>query len=330
MAYKQNNPFSRKASSPFNKARIAKPNVANNMKAISRKSSSPLNTHHNVEPRTGEWTIDPNDPNVRSREVITPGTQGQTFKEAGVDPEEAKQYWIENPEEYKKYIEGKKGNVETQYQDRDTINQKKLEDFYQVNIKNMERGDKKYPWDELYGKWHHTAKLYEPRSGEDYGGDIDFDFGVDQRTGEQGGNIEGKHVKSYHGDHDWHGWEKIAPGRLPYIDKDDPDIQKRWAANIRGSYNKHLRETAKEYQKNLNLSNLWKVGTGNYVPVDLTTREGRELLDQDQHNEIYYGAHNKWFKNFKTAYPEIEWKHRDREYGKGSTKTSTGPWKDRG
>ena len=332
MAYTQNNPFSRRASSPFNKVGITKPGVINNMKAISRRSSSPLNTHHNVEPRTGEWTIDPNDPNVRSREVITPGTKGQTFKEAGVDPEEAKQYWIENPEEYKKYIEGKKGNVETEYQDRENVNKKKLENYRQIYRKNM-TGDRQYGWDDLYANWSNTAKLYEPRSGENYGGDIDFDFGVDHRTAEQGGNIEGKHVKDFYGN-----WNKIEAGRLPYIDAtgnktserhlSELQNRKRWSDNIRKSYSSNLKKYADDYMKNLNISNLGKIATRQYIPVD-NTYQGNKLLTQDQHNEIYYGASRKWFKNFKKAYPEITWGPRDTDRGVGSTSQSTTPWRDR-
>ena len=340
MAYTQNNPFSRRASSPFNKVGITKPGVINNMKAISRRSSSPLNTHHNVEPRTGEWTIDPNDPNVRSRDIVTGPSEeyiGETL-EAGSDEEKA---WAKQ----KAWCEGKppgtpgcggfhkfEGGVETEYQDRENVNKKKLENYRQIYRKNM-TGDRQYDWNTLYKNWNNTAKLYEPRSGENYGGDIDFDFGVDHRTAEQGGNIEGKHVKDFYGN-----WNKIEAGRLPYIDAtgnktserhlSSDQNRKRRSDNIRKSYSSNLKKYADDYMKNLNISNLGKIATKQYVPVD-NTYQGNKLLTQDQHNEIYYGAKEKWFRNFKSAYPEITWGPRDTDRGVGSTSQSTTPWRDR-
>ena len=51
MAYRQSNPFSRRTSSPFNRDKVAKPGAISKIKAISRRSSSPLN----VEPTKGTF-----------------------------------------------------------------------------------------------------------------------------------------------------------------------------------------------------------------------------------------------------------------------------------
>jgi hypothetical protein len=342
MAYIQNNPLSRKTSSPFNKVRASKPGVINNMKAISRRSSSPLNTHHNVEPRTGEWIIDPNDPKVRSRTITTPASEeyvGETL-EAGSEEEKKwadQKAWCDTQPPgtpgcggFHKF----EGGVDTEYQDRNLIEEKKKEDYYQVNQKNMMMDDQKYDWKGLYKNWSHKAKLYEPRSGEDYGGDIDFDFGVDHRTAEQGGNIEGKHVKDFYGN-----WNYISSGRLPYIDAtgsktsdrhlSSDQNRQRWAHNMGRSYNANLRNYADEYVNNLNINNLGMRMLGLDVPIGDDRMTRRNMLTQDQHNDIYYGAHNKWFKNFKKAYPEIKWRNRDRKYGEGSNSSHYSDWENR-
>ena len=323
------------------------------------------NLHGNVKPSALKFG-DPDTETELTEDVITSTpwkqdndlTQSRTVTKLGsteggtnnpieesfktLTPELKKKHNITDLKSYEDYVKNynaeKNAEVTTEFRDRKLVKDKKLDDYWRINQKNMMglwgNEDQKYDWDNLYKNWHHTAKLQEPRGKDDYfldernnvKGGIDFDFGVDKT------NTEGKTVKSYTRDgYALPQWEKIPAGRLPYSDINDPDIQGKWAANMMRSYNQHLRDTAKEYQKNLNLGNMWKIGLGNYVGVDdEKNREDRKLLTQEQHQEIYDTAHNSWFANFKKAYPEINWKHRDEVKGEGSSSQHYTDYKNRG
>jgi len=272
-----------------------------NVKPSILKFASPLKTHEAGHEEDvieySEYEIDPNDPNLRLREKTTRGTGGQTYEEAGVDPEEAKKYWEEHPEEYKEYLEGKEDKVEIEYQDRDVIENKKIQDWRSINRDNM-RGDRQYPWEFFYENY--GGYVSQPREG--------FDFGVSNEPG-----FEGKPLLKHKGQErkNYMGYITNAKGQHQTYDP------KLWGKNIQSSYSGDLETFANDYLADI------QANSGD-PEKKLTFKD----LTQEQHNEIYKAGHDAWFTKFKKAYPEIKWKWRLETAGKGSSSSHIGDWKD--